>query len=60
VFIKGDIGVNIFFVISGFLITTLALKEKVKTGKISLPRFYTRRLLRILPVAYLLLIILFP
>ena len=56
--IDGDIGVNIFFVISGFLITTLLLKEKLKHGNISLKRFYIRRVLRILPVAYLFLIVL--
>jgi peptidoglycan/LPS O-acetylase OafA/YrhL len=57
-FIYGRIGVDIFFVISGFLITTLLLKEKVKTGKISLKHFYTRRILRIVPAAYLYLVVL--
>ena len=52
---QGNIGVDIFFVISGFLITTLLLKEKVKNGKISLSKFYIRRFLRIFPVAYLYL-----
>ena len=51
----GQIGVNIFFVISGFLITTLLLKEESKYGSISLKKFYIRRSLRILPVYYLLL-----
>jgi len=50
---NGGLGVAIFFVISGFLITTLLIKEKVKTKTISLKRFYIRRLLRIFPVAYL-------
>lgn len=54
----GRIGVDIFFVISGFLITTLLLKEKINTGKISLKRFYTRRVLRIVPVLYLFLLVL--
>lgn len=54
-FFAGDLGVDIFFVISGFLITTLCLKEKVKTSDINLKSFYTRRVLRILPVAYLYL-----
>ena len=49
----GTIGVLIFFVISGFLITTLLLKEKVREGKVSLKKFYIRRVLRIFPVAYL-------
>lgn len=51
----GPLGVNIFFVISGFLITTLCLKEKINTGSIALRNFYTRRALRIIPVAYLYL-----
>jgi peptidoglycan/LPS O-acetylase OafA/YrhL len=55
---SGDVGVEIFFVISGFLITTLLLKEKVLTGSISLKKFYLRRVLRIIPVAYLYLIVL--
>lgn len=51
-------GVHIFFVLSGFLITTLLLKEKIEQGYISLKYFYIRRILRILPVAYLFLIVL--
>jgi peptidoglycan/LPS O-acetylase OafA/YrhL len=47
------IGVLVFFVISGFLITTLLMQEKNKVGSISLRAFYTRRFLRIFPVAYL-------
>jgi len=58
-FAGGTLGVYIFFVISGFLITTLLLKEKIKTGTISLRNFYIRRSLRILPVAYLYLFALF-
>jgi peptidoglycan/LPS O-acetylase OafA/YrhL len=54
-FIDSAVGVNLFFVISGFLITTLLLKEKIAYGNISLKRFYIRRILRILPVAYLFL-----
>jgi peptidoglycan/LPS O-acetylase OafA/YrhL len=49
----GDTGVEIFFVISGFLITSLLLKEKINNGHISLKHFYIRRILRILPLAYL-------
>lgn len=52
------LGVDFFFVISGFLITTLLLKEKIKKGTISLSKFYTRRVLRIVPIAYLYLSIL--
>jgi peptidoglycan/LPS O-acetylase OafA/YrhL len=55
----GSYGVFIFFVISGFLITTLLLKEQVNTGSISLKGFYIRRALRILPVAYLFVFVVF-
>lgn len=41
-------GVQLFFVISGYIITTLLLREFDRTGEISLPRFYVRRILRIL------------
>lgn len=51
----GAPGVNIFFVISGFLITNLLLKELEKTGRISLSGFYIRRTLRIIP-AYLVML----
>lgn len=54
----GNIGVQLFFVLSGFLITSLLLKEKIKTGAVSLKNFYIRRALRILPVAYLFLAVL--
>src|SRR4051794_19672640 len=50
-FAGGYVGVDVFFVISGFLITTLLLKELNKTGTISLPRFYARRAIRLLPVS---------
>lgn len=52
----GVLGVQVFFVISGFLITTLLLKEKVLKADISLKDFYFRRLLRIMPVAFLYLL----
>lgn len=56
--IHGKVGVTMFFVISGFLITGLLLKEQKLTGKIDIKNFYIRRALRILPVAllYILLI----
>ncbi|TDW99997.1 acyltransferase family protein [Dinghuibacter silviterrae] len=57
-YISGSTGVMIFFAISGFLITTLLLKEQVTTGSFSLKRFYIRRFLRIFPVAYLFLLVL--
>ena len=52
VFANGDMGVQIFFVISGFLITTLLLRERERTGRIRLGAFYIRRAFRILPPLY--------
>jgi peptidoglycan/LPS O-acetylase OafA/YrhL len=46
------LGVQIFFVISGFLITSLLLKEKERTGTISFFHFYMRRTFRIFPAAF--------
>ena len=54
-FFNGSLGVNIFFVLSGFLITFLLLKEEKEKKYISLTNFYVRRILRIFPVYYLLL-----
>lgn len=51
---RGFVGVDFFFVLSGFLITTLLLREESSTGRISLRGFYFRRALRILPVYFLL------
>jgi peptidoglycan/LPS O-acetylase OafA/YrhL len=45
--------VDVFFVISGFLITSLLLRELSASGRISIPRFYARRALRLLPAATL-------
>lgn len=50
--IEGDLGVTLFFVLSGFLITLLLLREHNATGSISLRDFYTRRILRIFPAYY--------
>jgi peptidoglycan/LPS O-acetylase OafA/YrhL len=49
---NGALGVFIFFIISGYLITTLLLREQHKTGAISLRSFYLRRAFRILPPLY--------
>jgi len=56
----GRLGVSIFFVISGFLITTLLVREHLATGTISLKDFYIRRMFRIFPAfyAYWLLVLL--
>ncbi len=51
----GRTGVALFFVLSGFLITSLLLDERERAGRISLWRFYLRRAVRILPPFYLYL-----
>jgi peptidoglycan/LPS O-acetylase OafA/YrhL len=48
----GPIGVRIFFVISGFIITKLLLDEREATGRVSLKAFYLRRTYRIFPACY--------
>jgi peptidoglycan/LPS O-acetylase OafA/YrhL len=53
----GFIGVDIFYVISGFLITGLLLKELKTTGRISLKAFYLRRSKRLLPASFLVLFV---
>ena len=52
-----DNAVDMFFVLSGFLITFLLLKEKEKTSTINIRKFYMRRILRIWPLYYLVLIL---
>ncbi len=51
----GFLGVDLFFVLSGFLITALLLREHRQTGRIHLPRFYLRRALRLLPALFVML-----
>lgn len=53
----GWLGVDVFFVLSGFLITTLLLEEYHRTGDVSLRRFYLRRALRLLPSLLALLVV---
>lgn len=52
----GNLGVNLFFVLSGFLITTVLLREKEKSSKINLKNFYIRRILRIWPLYFLIIL----
>ncbi len=51
---RGFLGVDLFFVLSGFLITTLLLREEARKGQFSIAGFYWRRALRILPVYFLI------
>ena len=51
----GYVGVDVFFVISGFLITGLLVRELEKTGTLSLTRFYSRRAKRLLPLTVVVL-----
>lgn len=55
----GSLGVRFFFVISGFLITYLLLKEHTETGSLNVKGFYARRALRILPVYFAFLAVVF-
>ena len=51
----GYVGVDVFFVISGFLITGLLLREIEKSGTLSITRFYSRRAKRLLPMTVIVL-----
>lgn len=55
----GFLGVDVFFVLSGFLITSILLKEYSQTARISLSGFYLRRTLRLVPAFWLFLIVLY-
>lgn len=52
---RGPLGVDLFFVISGFLITTLLCREREKHGQVALGPFWVRRCLRIFPLYFLVL-----
>lgn len=54
---RGFFGVDLFFVLSGYLIATLLLREKQSTGRISLSKFWVRRILRLAPAYYTLLLV---
>jgi peptidoglycan/LPS O-acetylase OafA/YrhL len=51
----GFVGVDLFFVLSGFLITSLLVTEHYRTGRINLPQFYLRRALRLFPALLVVL-----
>jgi peptidoglycan/LPS O-acetylase OafA/YrhL len=53
--LEGRYGVTVFFVLSGFLITRLLLREEQETGAINLLSFYVRRTFRLFPIYYLVL-----
>ena len=53
--LNGHLGVDLFFLISGFLITTLLTREQVLTGRVDLRAFYWRRFFRIAPVYFAVL-----
>lgn len=54
---RGGFGVDIFFTLSGFLITSILLNEFVRNGDISFRNFYVRRLLRLFPALFCLLLV---
>ncbi|MEV7085816.1 acyltransferase family protein [Streptomyces sp. NPDC093085] len=54
-FAGGYVGVDVFFVISGWLITSLLLRELAATGRVSVRSFYARRALRLLPASTLVI-----
>lgn len=53
----GFLGVDVFFVLSGYLITWLLLREREKTGTILFRRFYARRFLRLMPALFVVAIV---
>jgi len=59
-FTGGFVGVDIFFVISGYLITSIILKELVTTGSFSFKHFYERRVRRILPALLFVMLVSLP
>lgn len=55
--VYGNLGSRIFFVLSGFLITSQLLRERQRTGTIALHDFYVRRAYRIFPAAYVFILV---
>lgn len=58
-FINGGVGVDVFFALSGFLITYLLVNEETALGRIDLKSFYIRRFFRIAPLYYLTVLLYF-
>src|SRR5262245_666161 len=56
-FTGGFIGVDVFFVLSGYLVTQLLLRDLRGEGRIGFARFYSRRFRRLLPAAFVVLIV---
>jgi peptidoglycan/LPS O-acetylase OafA/YrhL len=56
-FSGGFVGVDVFFVLSGFLVTQLLLRDVEATGSVSFRRFYARRFRRLLPAAFVALVV---
>src|SRR6266850_1160721 len=54
--LAGMVGVNLFFVLSGYLITSILIREQDGTGRIDLRRFYERRVRRLLPALVAVLV----
>ena len=56
---NGWVGVQLFFILSGYLITTLLLREEASFGRVDLKAFWVRRILRIWPLYYLTIVLVF-
>lgn len=56
-FPRGAAGVDVFFALSGFLISTVLLRERIARGRIRLPDFYWRRAFRLLPALLVLVLV---
>src|SRR5262245_32561138 len=56
---NGWVGVQLFFILSGYLIATLLLRERARFGRIDIRAFWVRRILRIWPLYFLMVAIVF-
>jgi peptidoglycan/LPS O-acetylase OafA/YrhL len=59
-FLNGTVGVDIFFALSGYLITMLLIREAEDNGQFSLSSFYIRRIFRIVPLYYITILLYLP